>query len=56
MRDAALTKIIEAAGGVAALAREIGIKPQAISQWRRIPAERVADVASAFAGQPSEAA
>jgi len=30
--------------GVAKVARELGIRPQAVSQWQRVPAERVLDV------------
>lgn len=44
MRDAALTKAIAAVGGVAALARGLEIAPQAVSQWRRVPADRAGDV------------
>ena len=32
-------------GGVSALARSLNISSQAVSQWDRIPAERVPDVA-----------
>lgn len=32
---------LEKAGGMSALANKIGISRQAISKWRRIPAERV---------------
>jgi TorA maturation chaperone TorD len=41
MRDAGLERAIEAAGGVASLARAIGIARPAVSAWSRIPAERV---------------
>lgn len=47
MREAILSAALTKAGGVTALARAIGIKPQAISQWRRVPADRVGDVAVA---------
>lgn len=41
----AITRAIEAAGGPAALAREIGgLTSQAVSQWKKAPAERVLDV------------
>lgn len=30
--------------GVAKVARHLGIRPQAVSQWRRVPAARVIDV------------
>lgn len=43
-RDPALRKAIEAAGAGKALAGRIGVTPQALSQWRRVPARRVLDV------------
>jgi len=44
MRDAGLEQAIKAAGGVAALARAVGISQPSISAWSRIPAERVLTV------------
>ena len=41
MRDAGLEQAIKAAGGVASLARGIGIAQPSVSAWSRIPAERV---------------
>jgi TorA maturation chaperone TorD len=41
MRDAGLDQAIKAAGGVASLARAIGISQPSVSAWSRIPAERV---------------
>jgi TorA maturation chaperone TorD len=41
MRDAGLEQAIQAAGGVASLARAIGIAQPSVSAWSRIPAERV---------------
>ena len=41
MRDAGLELAIKAAGGVASLARGIGIAQPSVSAWKRIPAERV---------------
>jgi TorA maturation chaperone TorD len=41
MRDNGLVQAIEAAGGVASLARAIGIAQPSVSNWSRIPAERV---------------
>lgn len=43
---AALEEAKLAAGGASGLARALtgDITPQAISQWKRVPAERVADV------------
>lgn len=35
---------VEGAGGTAVLARGLNIRSQAISQWTRIPAERVLQV------------
>ena len=40
-RDRALQKAIDAAGNGKALAGRIGVTPQALSQWRRVPARRV---------------
>ena len=44
MRDAGLEQAIRAAGGVASLARAIGIAQPSVSAWTRIPAERVLTV------------
>src|SRR5207344_62527 len=44
MRDAGLEQAIKAAGGVASLARGIGIAQPSVSAWSRIPAERVVAV------------
>jgi TorA maturation chaperone TorD/DNA-binding transcriptional regulator YdaS (Cro superfamily) len=41
MRDAGLEQAIRAAGGVASLARAIGIAQPSVSAWSRIPADRV---------------
>jgi TorA maturation chaperone TorD len=41
VRDAGLTRAIDAAGGVAQLARRIGIAQPSVSNWSRVPAERV---------------
>ena len=38
MRDAGLEQAIRAAGGVASLARAIGIAQPSVSAWSRIPA------------------
>ncbi|MDX2144475.1 MAG: pyruvate, phosphate dikinase [Rhodospirillaceae bacterium] len=51
MRDSALDHAISEAGGVAALARAINVTSQAISQWDRVPAERVLAVEAATAGK-----
>ncbi len=47
MRDPGLDEAIRAAGGVGALARKIGISQPSVSNWSRIPAERVASVEAA---------
>ncbi len=44
MRDAGLDQAIKAAGGVASLARAVGIAQPSVSAWSRIPAERVLTV------------
>ena len=41
MRDPGLDQAIRAAGGVGALARKIGISQPSLSNWSRVPAERV---------------
>lgn len=41
MRDAGLEQAIRAAGGVASLARAVGISQPSVSAWSHIPAERV---------------
>jgi TorA maturation chaperone TorD len=46
MRDGGLEQAIKAAGGVASLARAIGIAQPSVSNWSRIPAERVLAVES----------
>lgn len=43
--DEALERVKSTAGGPSGLAEKLGdITPQAISQWKRVPAERVLDV------------
>lgn len=65
--DEPLKKAKEIAGGTVALARMLGIKSQAVSQWDRIPPSRVLDVERQTGisryeqrpdiyGQPTEAA
>ena len=43
-RDSGLEKAIAAAGGVRALARLLGVSQPTISNWKRVPAERVLSV------------
>ncbi len=47
MRDAGLERAIDAAGGVAQLARKIGIAQPSVSNWDRVPAQRVIAVETA---------
>ncbi len=47
MRDLGLSEAIRAAGGVSELARRLGISQPSISNWSRIPAERVLAVEAA---------
>jgi TorA maturation chaperone TorD len=44
MRDPGLDQAIRAAGGVGALARKLGISQPSVSNWSRVPAERVLSV------------
>src|SRR5712691_3935857 len=46
MRDLGLDEAIRVAGGVGALARKIGIAQPSVSNWWRVPAERVLTVES----------
>jgi TorA maturation chaperone TorD len=47
MRDTGLDEAIRAAGGVGALARKIGISQPSVSNWSRVPADRVLAIESA---------
>jgi len=47
MRDAGLEEAIRLAGGVGALAQKIGISQPSVSNWARVPAERVVAVEAA---------
>jgi TorA maturation chaperone TorD len=46
MRDRGLDQAIRAGGGIGALARKIGISQPSLSNWSRVPAERVLAVES----------
>jgi TorA maturation chaperone TorD len=46
MRDHGLEEAIRAAGGVSELARQLGISQPSVSNWTRIPAERVISIES----------
>jgi TorA maturation chaperone TorD len=47
MREPGLSEAIRAAGGVSELARQIGISQPSVSNWIRIPAERVVSIEAA---------
>ena len=47
MRDSGLDEAVRAAGGVSELARQIGISQPSVSNWTRVPAERVVAVETA---------
>jgi TorA maturation chaperone TorD len=47
MRDEGLDEAIRVAGGVGALARKIGISQPSVSNWSRVPADRVVSVEAA---------
>jgi TorA maturation chaperone TorD len=47
VRDAGLERAIDAAGGVARLARKIGIAQPSVSNWNTVPAQRVIAVEAA---------
>lgn len=47
MRDAGLERAIDAAGGVAQLARKVGIAQPSVSNWNTVPAQRVIAVEAA---------
>lgn len=47
MRDPGLSEAIRAVGGVTELARRLGISQPSVSNWTRVPAERVLEVEAA---------
>jgi TorA maturation chaperone TorD/DNA-binding transcriptional regulator YdaS (Cro superfamily) len=47
VRDAGLERAIDAAGGIVQLARKIGIAQPSVSNWTRVPAQRVIAVEGA---------
>src|SRR5215470_1647904 len=47
MRDQGLEQAVRAVGGVSELARQIGISQPSVSNWTRVPAERVLVVEAA---------
>lgn len=52
-RAPGLILAIAGAGGVSALARQLGLSQPSVSRWRRVPAERVVEVEAA-SGVPRE--
>lgn len=48
MKPAPIAEAIRRAGSVKALAEAAGVRPQAISQWKNIPADRVARISGAL--------
>lgn len=44
MRDQGLEQVIQTAGGVRSLSRLLGISQPAISNWKRVPADRILQV------------
>ena len=51
MADKALQQVIAVLGSKSALARCLGITPQAIQFWERVPADRVLAVEAAVQGR-----
>jgi DNA-binding transcriptional regulator YdaS (Cro superfamily) len=52
-RDRPLKRALREAGGLSVLASLLGITPQAVSQWRHVPAARVLAVERATKGAVS---
>src|SRR3954451_23654204 len=50
MRDPGLSKAIDAAGGVTELARRVGISQPSVSNWDKVPAERVLSIEAVTGG------
>jgi TorA maturation chaperone TorD len=51
MRDTGLNEAIKAAGGISDLARRVGISQPSVSNWNKVPAERVLSI-EALTGVP----
>ncbi len=47
MRDQGLDKALDVAGGVSALARQLGVSQPAVSGWKRVPPDRVLAIEAA---------
>jgi pyruvate kinase len=52
MRDPALEALLARRGAVTQIAQALGISTAAVSQWKRVPEERVAEVATALGVAP----
>ena len=50
-RSAALRKLIGLAGGIAPLAKRIGLEPSSVAGWKDIPLKRVLEIETAFGGE-----
>lgn len=54
MSKARIKEIADKVGGVVALSRKLGLSRAAVSQWTRVPVDRLADV-ERITGVPREA-
>lgn len=54
MRTPETDRVIEKAGGPAKLAALLGVTSQAVSQWERVPSERVHHLAQLLEIPPEE--
>jgi DNA-binding transcriptional regulator YdaS (Cro superfamily) len=52
--QAAKDRVLDAAGGASALAKKLHITRSAVSQWTKIPAERVSEIEAATGVPPHE--
>src|SRR5688572_30241478 len=52
MRDPTLEEIFARRGAITRIATELGISTAAVSQWRRVPDDRVLDVARILGLEP----
>ena len=51
MQCSALGRVLELSGGKSALARALGVTPQAVQAWSRVPADRVLAVEAIVSGK-----
>jgi len=54
MRDPALEDLLSRRGNVTRIAQGLGISPAAVSQWQRVPAERVTELSSLLGTPPQQ--